>query len=139
MPRTVKVAVVGLGSVGQAVTRLLLQTPAVKVVGAADPAPATADKDLGVALGLPRRLRIKVHGDPERFIKKGSLSFAKYLLKEAKVAVSPGIGFGEGGDAAMVLERSAIEADGFDAGGQAVDDGRHAALPRDAGQQRGEL
>ncbi len=35
---------------------------------------------------------------PDRFLKRGSLSFAKYLMKEAKVAVSPGIGFGPGGD-----------------------------------------
>jgi len=28
----------------------------------------------------------------------GSLEFSKFLLREAKVAVSPGIGFGEGGD-----------------------------------------
>ncbi len=35
---------------------------------------------------------------PDRFLKKGSLAFAKYLMKEAKVAVSPGIGFGPGGD-----------------------------------------
>ena len=35
---------------------------------------------------------------PERFLKKGSLEFAKYLMKEAKVAVSPGIGFGQGGE-----------------------------------------
>ena len=28
----------------------------------------------------------------------GSLEFSKLLLREAKVAVSPGIGFGEGGD-----------------------------------------
>ena len=28
----------------------------------------------------------------------GSLEFSKHVLKEAKVAVSPGIGFGEGGD-----------------------------------------
>lgn len=35
---------------------------------------------------------------PEPFRKKGSLEFSKLLLKESKVAVSPGIGFGEGGD-----------------------------------------
>ena len=35
---------------------------------------------------------------PEPFKKMGSLEFTKLLLKEAKVAVSPGIGFGEGGD-----------------------------------------
>jgi len=35
---------------------------------------------------------------PEPFKKMGSLEFAKFLLKEAGVAVSPGIGFGEGGE-----------------------------------------
>jgi len=35
---------------------------------------------------------------PEPFRDLGSLEFSKLLLKEAKVAVSPGIGFGEYGD-----------------------------------------
>jgi len=35
---------------------------------------------------------------PEPFRKMGSLEFSKHLVKEAKVAVSPGIGFGEYGD-----------------------------------------
>ena len=35
---------------------------------------------------------------PEKFKEMGSLEFSKLLLKEAKVAVSPGIGFGEYGD-----------------------------------------
>ena len=35
---------------------------------------------------------------PEFYQKMGSLEFAKHLLAEAKVAVSPGIGFGEYGD-----------------------------------------
>jgi alanine-synthesizing transaminase len=35
---------------------------------------------------------------PEPFKKMGSLEFSKYLIKEAGVAVSPGIGFGEYGD-----------------------------------------
>ncbi|MCG2709626.1 MAG: alanine transaminase, partial [Thermodesulfovibrionales bacterium] len=35
---------------------------------------------------------------PEQFRKMGSLEFAKLLIKEGGVAVSPGIGFGEGGD-----------------------------------------
>lgn len=35
---------------------------------------------------------------PEPFKKLGSLEFAKYLIKEAGVAVSPGIGFGESGE-----------------------------------------
>ena len=35
---------------------------------------------------------------PEQFKGMASLDFAKLLIKEAGVAVSPGIGFGEGGD-----------------------------------------
>jgi alanine-synthesizing transaminase len=35
---------------------------------------------------------------PEPFREMGSLEFTKFLLDEAAVAVSPGIGFGEYGD-----------------------------------------
>jgi len=35
---------------------------------------------------------------PESFQSMGSLEFTKLLLKEAKVAVSPGVGFGEFGE-----------------------------------------
>ena len=35
---------------------------------------------------------------PEQFRSMGSIEFSKMVLMEAKVAVSPGIGFGEYGD-----------------------------------------
>ena len=35
---------------------------------------------------------------PPPYLKMGSLEFAKKLLAEAKVSVSPGIGFGDYGD-----------------------------------------
>lgn len=35
---------------------------------------------------------------PEQYLKMGSVEFSKMLIKTAKVAVSPGIGFGEYGD-----------------------------------------
>jgi len=35
---------------------------------------------------------------PQPFKRMGSIEFAKFLLKEAKVAVSPGVGFGEAGE-----------------------------------------
>jgi alanine-synthesizing transaminase len=38
---------------------------------------------------------------PEPFRAMGSLEFAKFLLREAKVAVSPGVGFGADGDDAV--------------------------------------
>jgi alanine-synthesizing transaminase len=35
---------------------------------------------------------------PDKFIEMGSVEFAKMLINEAGVAVSPGLGFGEYGD-----------------------------------------
>ena len=35
---------------------------------------------------------------PDQFLNMGSVEFSKFLIKEAKVAVSPGLGFGEYGD-----------------------------------------
>ena len=35
---------------------------------------------------------------PEPYEEMGSLEFAKMLVQEAKVAVSPGVGFGPGGE-----------------------------------------
>jgi alanine-synthesizing transaminase len=35
---------------------------------------------------------------PEQFAGRGSVEFSKFLIKEAQVAVSPGLGFGEYGD-----------------------------------------
>jgi alanine-synthesizing transaminase len=35
---------------------------------------------------------------PAQYLHMGSLEFSKYLLKEARIAVSPGIGFGQQGD-----------------------------------------
>jgi alanine-synthesizing transaminase len=35
---------------------------------------------------------------PEPYRAMGSIEFSKFLLREAKVAVSPGVGFGEYGD-----------------------------------------
>ena len=35
---------------------------------------------------------------PEPYLEMGSLEFAKLLVQEAKVAVSPGVGFGPGGE-----------------------------------------
>jgi 4-hydroxy-tetrahydrodipicolinate reductase len=70
MTAPVKVAVIGLGPVGQAVARLVLQTPGLKLVAAVDPAPQHAGRDLGLVLGLPRKLQLRVDGDPERALRR---------------------------------------------------------------------
>jgi len=88
MPRTLKVAIVGLGPVGQAVARAVLQTPALKLVAATDPSPLHAGKDLGAVLSLPRKLKVKVEGEPARFFKKirADVAFVctSSLLKDVK-------------------------------------------------------
>jgi hypothetical protein len=52
------------------VARVALQTEGLKIVGAADTSPEKAGKDLGVILGLPRKIRIKVQPDVGRLLRK---------------------------------------------------------------------
>jgi alanine-synthesizing transaminase len=53
---------------------------------------------LGWQVELPRATMFVWAPVPEQYRHMGSLEFSTLLLKEAKVAVSPGIGFGEYGD-----------------------------------------
>lgn len=53
---------------------------------------------IGWPVSLPRATMFVWARIPDPYRHMGSLEFSKLLLKDAKVAVSPGIGFGEGGD-----------------------------------------
>ena len=53
---------------------------------------------IGWSVDYPRATMFVWARIPPAFAGMGSLEFSKLLLREAKVAVSPGIGFGEGGD-----------------------------------------
>lgn len=53
---------------------------------------------LGWPVQMPRGTMFVWAPIPEPYRAMGSLEFSKHVLKEAKVAVSPGVGFGEGGD-----------------------------------------
>jgi alanine-synthesizing transaminase len=53
---------------------------------------------IGWHVALPKATMFVWARIPEAYRELGSLEFAKLLLTEAKVAVSPGIGFGEYGD-----------------------------------------
>jgi 4-hydroxy-tetrahydrodipicolinate reductase len=70
MARGTRVVLCGLGPIGAGIARLVLDTEGLQVVGATDIAPDKAGKDLGVVLGLGRKLRIKVDGNPARFLRK---------------------------------------------------------------------
>lgn len=70
MGRTLKVLHYGLGPIGQAVARLVLDTPGLKIVGAADVAPDLVGRDVGEVLGLQNKLRVKIDGAPERLLRR---------------------------------------------------------------------
>ena len=53
---------------------------------------------VGWTLDYPRATMFVWARIPRPYAGMGSLEFSKFLLREAKVAVSPGIGFGDGGD-----------------------------------------
>jgi len=53
---------------------------------------------IGWAIDKPRGTMFVWAKIPEKFLTMGSLEFSKFLIREAKVAVSPGRGFGEYGD-----------------------------------------
>lgn len=53
---------------------------------------------IGWPVELPKATMFVWAQIPEKFQAMGSLEFSKLLLQEAKVAVSPGLGFGEYGD-----------------------------------------
>ncbi len=91
MARPLKVVLVGLGPIGQGIAKLVLGTEGLQVVGATDPSPQHAGKDLGVVLGLPRKLRIKVAGDPARFVRKSRADLAILCTGSSLKDVKPQI------------------------------------------------
>ena len=70
MGQPLRVVHVGLGPIGRGIARLVLETEGLKLVGASDVAPDKAGQDLGVVLGLQKRLRLKVEADPARMLRK---------------------------------------------------------------------
>ncbi len=91
MARAVRIIHVGLGPIGQAVARLVLETEGLQVVGATDPFPDYAGKDLGSVLGLPKKLRIKVAGDPDKYLAKAKADVAILCTSSSLKAVKPQI------------------------------------------------
>ena len=79
----------GLGSIGQSVARMVLATEGLQVVGATDVAPDQAGRDLGAVLGLPRKVRVKVDGDPDHFLRKTRADVAILCTSSSLKAIKP--------------------------------------------------
>ena len=67
---TIRVVHFGLGPIGAAVAKEIAARPGFKIVGGIDTDPAKVGRDLGDVVGLPRRLGVKVSGDPASTLKK---------------------------------------------------------------------
>jgi 2,4-diaminopentanoate dehydrogenase len=70
MSTALRVIHVGLGPIGLGIARFVSQTEGLKIVGAADPAPDKAGKDLGTLLGHPKKMRVKVEADLAKLLRK---------------------------------------------------------------------
>ena len=106
----VRIGLLGLGTVGAGVAKILLTRRDMleERAGGRLTLAAIADADLvraregldriGWHVPKPKATMFVWAEIPDAFKEMGSLEFSKFLLREAKVAVSPGIGFGEYGD-----------------------------------------
>src|SRR5262245_61626976 len=89
MGRTLRVVHVGLGPIGQSIARLALETGGLQVVGATDLSPDQGGKDLGVVLGLGRKIRIKVENNPARLIRRTRADVAILCTSSSVKTVRP--------------------------------------------------
>lgn len=89
MSRGTRVVLCGLGPIGAGIARLVLETEGLHVVGATDIAPDKAGKDLGVVLGLGRKLRLKVEGNPARFLRRTKADVAILSTTSSAKSIKP--------------------------------------------------
>jgi hypothetical protein len=89
MGRVLTVVHSGLGPIGQGIARMLLQTEGVKIVGASDVSATKSGKDLAELLGLPKKVRIKVEPDGERFAKKAKADVAIVCTTSSAKNIKP--------------------------------------------------
>ena len=89
MGRVLSVIHCGLGPIGQGIARMLLNTEGVKIVGASDVSASRSGKDLGELLGLPKKLRIKVDPNGERFARKARADVAVVCTTSSAKDIKP--------------------------------------------------
>src|SRR5262245_48328401 len=89
MGRILTVVHCGLGPIGQGIARMLLGTEGVKIVGACDVSASRSGKDLAELLGLPKKVRIKVEPDGERFAKRAKADVAVVCTTSSAKSIKP--------------------------------------------------
>jgi 4-hydroxy-tetrahydrodipicolinate reductase len=98
--RDIRVAQVGLGPLGKMIARHILnERKGIKYVGAVDISPDLAGMDLGEAIGLERKVGVKVGADAAKVFKASrpdiaiytTTSFAKDAFKQLEAAIAAGV------------------------------------------------
>lgn len=72
MNRRIRVIQYGVGPIGARIVRLMLEKPALEVVGAVDIDPAKVDRDVGEVVAAGRKLGVFVTGDPQAALRAGA-------------------------------------------------------------------
>jgi len=89
MARELRVILCGLGPIGQGIARQALETTGLRVVGATDISPTHSGKDLGVLLGLPKKVRVKVEADLAKLLRKTKADVAILCTGSTVKSVKP--------------------------------------------------
>lgn len=89
MANAIKVALFGLGSLGIAIGKGILDKRGMMVVGAADIAEGLAGEDLGGILGLDKNLGVKVTDNADRLLSKTKPDIAVIATKSSLKAIHP--------------------------------------------------
>jgi 4-hydroxy-tetrahydrodipicolinate reductase len=71
MTRVIRVIQYGIGPIGAAIVRLMMEKPGIEIVGAIDTDPAKAGKDLGEVTGADRKLGVTVSPDANAVLRAG--------------------------------------------------------------------
>jgi len=87
----VRVVMVGLGPMGQAIAKGILEKKGFSIVGAVDVAPELAGKDLGEVLGLGRKLGVAVTSDLNKLLDEVKADVAVIATKSYLPDVYPQI------------------------------------------------
>lgn len=72
MSRVIRVIQYGIGPIGAAIVRLMMEKSSVQIVGAIDIDPAKAGKDLGEVVGADRKLGVTVSSDAAAVLRAGA-------------------------------------------------------------------
>lgn len=89
MGRSLSVVFFGLGPIGQGIARLLLATDGVKIAGVSDVSASKAGKDLAELLGLPKKTRVKVDPDGDRFARRAKADVAVVCTTSSAKDIKP--------------------------------------------------